>query len=408
MPILTRNSLRLAAVAVLFASPAFAQAPRAEVTATYQGLNLPPIVPPANAVGISFQYKLIDADKWLEKVGPAAVRGTRAAPAVGVLNWEVPPTEFGTAGMERQFRTYCAEAPVGVVAGATYLYEIRSPAVPDAYHLPNSDEGKAEALRRSTYVRELFGGYYTRSLGEARAAKAFQIALWEIIHETHWTEDRPAPLDLSAGTFSAAVAQDDPESVALSRDFLKTLSGNDNIYYENPDLAGRELVWMQGRPSPLAGNVVPQSQFALQFVRGGVSAGGSAPLALAGTPGGIGALGGAAGAPFGGGGYGGIGGFGGLGGIGGLGGGPGSTTTTTPPGGTTTPPTTPPVDTNTPPTIPPSNVPPVNETPGDTTPPLTPPENTNPVPAPAGVLLGLIAVGALAGRRALVRAAARK
>jgi uncharacterized protein (TIGR03382 family) len=38
-------------------------------------------------------------------------------------------------------------------------------------------------------------------------------------------------------------------------------------------------------------------------------------------------------------------------------------------------------------------------------PPTGPPENTTPVPAPAGIVLGLLAVGALVGRRALVRPA---
>jgi hypothetical protein len=131
--------------------------------------------------------------------------------------------------MERQFRTFCAEAPVGVVAGNTYHYEIQSPATPAAFHLPDTDEGKAEAFRRAAYIRELFGRYYIPATGSSLAAKAFQIALWEITHEASWDADKPAPLDLSAGSFQADPVQDDPESVALARDYLASLTGNDNI-----------------------------------------------------------------------------------------------------------------------------------------------------------------------------------
>jgi len=247
-----------AAVVGLFAiAPVFGQERRAEVSATYLGLNLPPIVQPENAAKTRFSYQYPDRKKWLDAAGPAAIATPNNTPVPGILAWEVPPTEFGTAGMERNFRTYCAEAPVGVVSGATYRYSVRSPAVPDAFHLPDTEAGNAESFRRATYIRELFGRYYIPSLTESRAARAFQIALWEIIHESNWVEDKAPPLDLSAGSFTAIAEQDDADSVGLSRDYLKSLTGNDNVYYENPDLAGRELVWMQGLPSPLANNVVP-------------------------------------------------------------------------------------------------------------------------------------------------------
>ncbi|MDB5306667.1 MAG: hypothetical protein JWO38_869 [Gemmataceae bacterium] len=403
---LTRGSTpagRLLAVLILgfiVVTPAASQERRSEVTATYTGLNLPPTDLQGAAAKNTFRYKYTDRNKWLERVGRAIVGNDIDSPAVGMLNWEVPPSEFGTAGMDRTFRTYCAEAPVRVAAGNTYRFEIQSPAIPEAYGLPNTDAGKAEAFRRAAYVRELFGMYYIPSLSDAKAAKAFQIALWEIIHEASWPEGQPAPLNLSAGSFQAAEQQDDPASVALARDYLKSLTGNDNVFYENPDLAGRELVRMTGLASPLAANVVPQSQFALRYVRGGASAPGAAAPLLGGVGGGgIGGIGG------GGGGFGGLGGFGGapLAGVGAGGGGgsaPGTTTTTTPtstpPSTTTTPPTT---TTNTPPNSPPTIPrPPVNG----------PPTDTTPVPAPAGLVLGLIAVGAFASRRAFLRATTDK
>jgi hypothetical protein len=377
-----RSGLAVVA-ALLLATSGPAQERRAEISAIYNGLNLPPVVQPADAVKNQFNYVFKTRDQWLQKVGRGVVGAKTSSPAVGILDWTVPAEEFGTAGMDRDFRTYCAEAPVPVTAGNTYKFEIKSPAVPEAYKLDDTEAGKAEAYRRSLYIRELFGRYYVPSLSEARAAKAFQIALWEIIHESPWVAEKPAPLDLNSGNFTAAKDQVDPETVALAQTYLTSLTGNDNIFYENPDLAGRELVWMKGLNSPLAGNAVAQSQFALQYVRGGagltnnVAPVGAVPLG--GGVGGGGVLGGGGG--FVGGGAGAY--LGGTGNGGGSGGG----------GSTSTPPTDPPV--NTPPTVPPINQPP-------TGPPDTPGTPTTPVPAPAGIVLGAIAICALVGRRVLV------
>lgn len=372
---LIRSNLALA-LGFLLTTSTFAQERRQEVTATYNGLNLPPVVQPQNGAKNTFTFDYANRET--------------SRKTVGILGWIVPAEEFGTAGLDREFRAYCADASVPVTAGSTYKFEIKLPTVPEAYKLADTEAGKAEAYRRSLYVRELFGRYYVPSLSDARVAKAFQIALWEIIHETPWVADKPAPLDLDKGSFTAAKVQDDPETVALAKEYLKTLTDNDNVFYENPDLADRELVWMKGLSSPGANNEVAQSQFALQYVKRGVNAANVNSVPVGGIGGG--ALGGGGGGLFGGGGGGsGSGLFGGGGG--------GGFSNTTPP--TTTPPT--PPTTTTPPTTPPTTtVPPVNR------PPTGPPGNTNPVPAPAGIVLGIIAIGAFAGRRAIVRAAQNK
>jgi len=388
-------------VGFLLAAPSFAQERRAEVTATYNGLNLPPVVLPANAPKNAFTYQYTNRDAWLKKVGRNVVGAKGNSPAVGILDWIVPPEEFGTAGMDREFRTYCSEAPVPVTPGMTYRFEIKSPTVPEAYRLDDTEEGKAEAYRRSLYVRELFGRYYIPSLADGRVAKAFQIALWEIIHEPSWAADKPAPLDLDQGSFTAANEQADPQFVDLARDYLKSLTGNDNVFYENPDLAGRELVWMKGLVSPLANNSVAQSQFALQYVKGGgVNTANANQVGAVPLGGGIGGLGAGGGGGFAGGGGGGafVGGGGGAGG--GFGGAPSSTT----PPSTPTPPTS---------NVPPVNAPPTNPPETPTTPGTrsNPPSGTptqqsfptTPVPAPAGIVLGAIAVGALVGRRVLTQ-----
>ncbi|HEY3787900.1 MAG TPA: hypothetical protein VGL71_03550 [Urbifossiella sp.] len=382
MTTLLRAGLALSAACIL-AAPSFSQERRAEVSATYLGLNLPPVVQPKDAVKNAFTYNYTLRDQWLKKVGRGVVGGNNNSPAVGIMDWVVPAEEFGTAGMDREFRTYCAEAPVPVTPGNTYKFEVMSPAIPEAYKLEDNEAGKAESLRRSLYIRELFGRYYVPSLSEAQAAKAFQIALWEIIHEPAWPADKPAPLDLNSGSFTAAKVQDDPASVALAQTYVTSLTGNDNYFYENPDLAGRELVWMKGLNSPLAGNAVAQSQFALQYVRGGgvntASLNGGVPLG--GYGGGLGGFGGGGGGLLAGGGGGGALLGGGLG--------AGGAIPSSPPI-TTTPPTT---------TV---TTPPVNS------PPTGPPDTTNPVPAPAGLVLGLIAAGTLFGRRALVKGANKK
>jgi hypothetical protein len=379
-------------LAFILSTSSLAQERRVVVTATYNGLNLPPIVLPKDAAKGTFTYDYKNREEWLKRIGNGVVGGRTNSPGVGLLDWVVPPDEFGTAAMSREFRTFCAEAVVPVTVGQTYTFEIKQPTITEAYKLDDTDAGQSESLRRSLYIRELFGRYYIPALTDGRVARAFQIALWEIIHEPSWAADKPAPLDLNSGSFTAAKVQDDPATVSLAQDYVQSLTGNDNLFYENPDLAGRELVWMKGLVSPLAGNAVAQSQFALQYVRGGGANVGAGLLT--------------GGLPLGGGGFGGIGGGGGLlgGGLGagggafigsgaGAGGGLGG-------GGSTTPPTTTPPTTTT--TVPPVNSPPTGppETP---TPPTTPTTPTTPVPAPAGIVLGLIAVGTLFGRRALAR-----
>ena len=375
-------------VGLLLATSSFAQERRAEVTATYNGLNNPPVVHQLNGARNAFSYDFKTREQWLNKVGRGVVGGMNNSPAVGILDWVVPAEEFGTAGMDREFRTYCAEAPVPVTAGSTYKFEIKSPAVPEAYKLDDTEDGKTEAYRRSLYVRELFGRYYVASLADVRVAKAFQVALWEIIHEGSWAVDKAAPLDLDKGDFSAAKVQEDPDTVKLAQDYLKSLTGNDNVFYENPDLAGRELVWMKGLNSPLANNEVAQSQFALQYVKGGAARtanlGGNAAGGIGG--GGIGAIGGGTGGLLGGGSGGGGGGL--------IGGGSGGGSASSPPSSST-------VNTNSPPIVT-TPVPPIGG------PPTGPPITTTPVPGPYSVVLGLIAVGALVGRRAIGRVAKSK
>src|SRR4051794_14854486 len=176
----------------LFLGPAVGQdqepkppIPNQVVTATFEGA----------APKAPFKFK------WKEKNGSFTKN-------VGLLHWQMPPDEpakAGMAGVDGYFRTYCAEALVGVVGGKTYKFEVQRPEHPEGYGLPNTEEGQAQAARRATYVRELFGRYYPASIrgDDVDAPLAFQVALWEIIGESQLPEAAAAPFSLFTGNFQA-------------------------------------------------------------------------------------------------------------------------------------------------------------------------------------------------------------
>ena len=283
-------------------------------------------------------------------------KGKEAVCSAGVFRWEVPQTEFGTNGLDRNFTGYCAEVLVPITADKTYRFRMNSIFAPENYGLAGRENSATIANRRAVAIKELFGRYYRDPIGKSvntDEAVALQIALWEVIQETEPAEDQ-AKFDLFAGDFQANYARADaPAYVLKAQQYLDSLTGNDALYYENPDLKGRELIRLQGIEN--ADKVVAQSQFALQYVNGGGGGGGL----LAGT---------------------------------GNNNGSGQTFPTTTPITTTTPPATTPIGSTPPSTTPPTTT---------TTPPVGGPQGpgTNPVPAPAGLLLGFIALGTLGSWR---------
>ena len=296
------------AAGLLLCGPAFAQNPI--ITATYQGAG----------ARDTFAFK------WKEK--------GQYTKSVGTLHWDVPVSQFGTSGLDRAFDTYCAEALVPIHAGKTYRFEVQSPETPEAYGLPDTEAGRKESVRRTSFVRELFGRQFltTLKVNEQTAAKAFQVALWEVMQESSAAADVANPFDLFDGNFRADYPnlEQAPAHVKRAQDYLKELTGNDSAFYENPALAGRELVYLKGLPNE--NGEVGQSQLALRYVSGGVGGGGGASGGGGGGGGGLlgggGVGGGGGGAP--------LGGFGGSGGgLGGIGtnsgnGSTGATTSTTP------------------------------------------------------------------------------
>lgn len=331
-------------------------------------------------------------------------KGKAANSNAGVFRWEVPETEFGTNGMDRNFTGYCAEVLVPITAEKTYRFRTNSIYDVGNYGL-KADDDKAPlvAQRRARYIQELFGRYYRDPVANAVGsdeAVAFQVALWELIQETEPAEGE-AKRDLFGGDFRADyVPADAPAFVRTAQSYLDSLTGNDALFYENPALRGRELVRLMGIAN--AEGLVAQSQFALRYTGGGATgvAGGAVAVGGAG-----GLVGGGVGAPVGG-----VGGFGGGAGGGGFttGTGTNSSSSSTPGSSTVTTPIlgAPTVTTSTPPVGGPNTTPPPVST--ISTPPIGGPNDTNPVPAPPAVLLGLIAVGTLGSWRLGSRLLGRK
>jgi hypothetical protein len=303
---------------------------------------------------------------------------------VGAFRWEIPPSEFGTGGLDRNFTGYCADINVHILAEKLYRFRPISLLEPRMFGLEDDAEGIRAAERRATLIRELFGRYYSQSkTSHPDETFAFQVAIWELTHETE-PMDRAVTFDLFSGDFQANYPKEQaPAFVLLAQAYLDSLTGNDSIYYENQDLKGRELILLEGIPN--ADGVVAQSQYALRYINGGAPGVGSFANTLGnGAPGGaFGGLGSGIGAGLGAGtgvGEGGVPDSGGP--LIAAGGGVPSTSTPIPAG-------------SPPPTGGQSRVPGGG--------PTTTTTSTTPVPSPAGLILGLVAVGALATRRVYTR-----
>ncbi len=307
-----------------------------------------------------------------------AWRGKESSCSAGVFRWEVPKTEYGTNGLDRNFTGYCAEVLVPITAGKLYRFRVNSLFAPENYGLAGKEGAALAAQRRATYVKELFGRYFRDPVLRAVSADeavALQLALWEVIQESEPGQGVPK-LDLFGGEFRADYGPGEvPAFVQKAQGYLDSLTGTDAPFYENPDLRGRELIRLQGIAN--GEGVVAQSQFALRYAGGG-GIGNDVGRALTGVGGGglLGGGGGGLGSGFGGGSGDGL--ILGGGGSGSGSGSSGSGSASSVPGGSAVTTTTTPPSTST-------TTVPINGQPS-----TTPPDETNAVPAPAGLLLGMI------------------
>ena len=248
-------------------------------------------------------------------------KGAFAKP-IGTLNWDVSDKQFVNGGLDQQFRTYCCEPLIAVMPGQTYKFRFDPIDRPEFFNRTDDEEGRIVTAQRSKFIRELYGRFYTESLSpKENAPAAFQAALWELVSESAAGEEKDRQFSLFNGSFRTTFIDADaaPEYVRMGEQYLKNLSGDDRVFFDNPTFDQLELVRLTGIVGE-DGALAPQSQFTLRArtdAEGGAgggladsfASGGNAPLFLASAGGGGG------GAPL-------LGGGGGSGGSrGGLGGG---------------------------------------------------------------------------------------
>jgi hypothetical protein len=175
----------------------------------------------------------------------------RGVVPAGTLHWEIPTTVLATGGLERKFDSYSADPLLSLRVGNQYKYDFGPLGRPEVLRATPDEAGKELAARKVRYVHELYGRYYpdpqksVAELPEIRAA--FQIALWELICETD-VPDGPMPFHLYTGTFRADYPEPTtaPAPVQLAQEYVQSLTGNDQPFYDHPLFGGSEIVRLDG------------------------------------------------------------------------------------------------------------------------------------------------------------------
>ncbi|MGL6073919.1 MAG: hypothetical protein ACRC8S_07145 [Fimbriiglobus sp.] len=183
---------------------------------------------------------------------------------VGDMNFEFAPGTAPSSGLDSEFRTYCMEIMVPIYPGRLYNFQVTPTNEPRYFNLPETAEGKVEAERRLTFIREMYGRYFQETIESANVASpAFQVALWEIISEPNVPEG-PMPFHLFAGNFKANYPNEaeSPEYVQKAQSYLQSLKGDDTPFRESALMKGFELTRLEGQMG--ADGFTPQSQLALR------------------------------------------------------------------------------------------------------------------------------------------------
>jgi hypothetical protein len=251
----------LALVALLcFALPCRAQAGKPKITAIFRG-----ITPERGERGegvLRYHYDENEQSRWIARVKKEGEVLPNKLPTVGRVTWVIPETNLATGGLDRDMRTYSAEAPIGLGIGKLYQYQILHPDIPRVFGWDDNPDNRAKAKKRGVYIRELYGRFYQEGEEDNDAARAFQVALWEIIHETSPT------FDLKEGAFQAdypdfAAA---PAFVQKAQGYLQKLEGDTSPFDLNLKLVDLTLVYLKGEPTPDNQGYVGQSQLALSHI----------------------------------------------------------------------------------------------------------------------------------------------
>jgi hypothetical protein len=141
--------------------------------------------------------------------------------------------------LNTQFTTFCVE--LTQVASGNITYSVVGPTqVPSpGYNPVNPIDGMG--VVKANDIRELYARFYSPSLLATEAA-AFQVAVWEIVHEG---QSRPYNvIDATIGGVAQNFYLDnDPSGVRARAQFMLTdITNNSYSWSENASLAGKHLV----------------------------------------------------------------------------------------------------------------------------------------------------------------------
>jgi hypothetical protein len=135
----------------------------------------------------------------------------------GVMNFDVKggtqAANFGTS-----FKGFCIELTQFISGGNTYTFSAVDPST------VTQVANKATVVNR---LQELWGNYYSSTVGNAANANAFQLAVWETIYDSTF--------DLTSGNFRSASAN------ATLSGWKRTADGTDLANW-NKFYAGQQIV----------------------------------------------------------------------------------------------------------------------------------------------------------------------
>jgi hypothetical protein len=149
----------------------------------------------------------------------------------GFFNWTnvTPPTSF----LAPSFQSFCAELNVGVQPTTTFTITPLQPRYSDTV---------------ASRLREFWGENFAGIGADATRAAAFQLGIWEIVHE-----DGNA-LDLSSGNFQATASPNGNAAINLAQSWLNNVNGQgtfaDNLLLLDADGSQDQIVQPPVVPVP--------------------------------------------------------------------------------------------------------------------------------------------------------------
>ncbi len=144
----------------------------------------------------------------------------------------------GSNVLGESFSSFCMELTQGIAPGTTATFSID----------PLSSQLSATQVSR---MQELWGRNRANVV-DATSANAFQMAVWEIVHETAGN-----PLDLSAGNF---IVTDGAGASALSQSWLSGLDGTgpfetNLVALTNPDVQDQVAILVPVPPAAILAGI---------------------------------------------------------------------------------------------------------------------------------------------------------